>query len=58
MYQALPLLAGELEVPVHTLPLEEVIPASSSLGLLGDGKLDLIIVTVPEAATIEVPTGE
>ncbi|CBN76976.1 expressed unknown protein [Ectocarpus siliculosus] len=50
---ALPLLAGELEVPVHTLPLEEVVPASASLGLLDDGKLDLIIVTVPEAATIE-----
>lgn len=38
------------------LSLEEVVPTCSSSGMLDDGKLDLVMVTVPETATVEVLT--
>lgn len=41
-------------VAAQELSLEEVIPTSSSNGMLDDGKLDLVVVTVPETATVEV----
>ena len=41
-------------VTAQELSLEEVVPTSSSSGMLEDGKLDLVIVTVPETATVEV----
>lgn len=52
--QALPLLASELGVSAQELALEEVIPSSLSRGAVGNGKLDLVMVTVPETATVEV----
>lgn len=55
--QALPLLALELGVSVQEVSLEEVVPTTSSSGMLNDGKLDLVMVTVPETATVEVQTG-
>lgn len=52
--QAMPLLAAELGAPVQALSLEEVMPTAEESGMLADGKLDFVIVTVPETATIEV----
>eukprot|EP00752_Nemacystus_decipiens_P009121 g8145.t1 len=50
---ALPLMALEMGVAAQELSLEEVVPTSSSSGMLDDGKLDLVIVAVPETATVE-----
>lgn len=47
-------MAVEMGVAAQELSLEEVVPTSSSNGMLDDGKLDLVVVTVPEAATVEV----
>lgn len=55
--QALPLMALEMGVAAQELSLEEVVPTTSSSGMLDDGKLDLVIVTVPETATVEVLYG-
>lgn len=52
--QALPLMAMEMGVSAQELSLEDVVPTSSSSGMLDDGKLDLVMVTVPETATVEV----
>lgn len=54
--QALPMLAVEFGASAQELPLEEVVPTTVSSGMLDDGKLDLVMVTVPESATIEVRT--
>lgn len=50
------MLAAELGVSAQELALEEVVPTSLSSGILDDGKLDLVMVTVPETATVEVHT--
>lgn len=39
---------------VQELSLEDAISATANSGVLSDGKLDFIIATVPETATIEV----
>ncbi len=52
--QALPTLAVEFGVSAQELSLEEVVPTTVSTGMLDDGKLDLVMVTVPETATVEV----
>lgn len=50
------MLATDSGVSVQELSLEEVVPTSLSSGMLDDGKLDLVMVTVPETATVEVRT--
>lgn len=47
-------MALEVGVTAQELSLEEVVPTTSSSGMLDDGKLDLVMVTVPETATVEV----
>ncbi|CAM9096770.1 unnamed protein product [Laminaria digitata] len=50
---ALPLFASEKEASVQELSLEDVIRTTVESGMLSDGKLDFVIATVPETATIE-----
>ena len=50
------MMASETGVAAQELSLEEVVPTASSSGMLDDGKLDLVMVIVPETATVEVNT--
>lgn len=50
---ALPLMAAVTGAPVQELSLAEVIPTAVETGMLGDGKLDFVIVTVEENASVQ-----
>lgn len=52
--QAVPVLAAEMGAPVQSLSLEGVMTTAVETGMLTDGKLDFVMVTVPSTNTVEV----
>lgn len=52
--QAMPLIASATGALVQELPLSKVMPTAVETGILADGKLDFVIVTVDEDTSIQV----
>lgn len=50
----MPLLAEGTGAVVQEVALEDVVSTATESGLLSDGKLDLVVATVPETSTIQV----
>lgn len=50
----MPLIASATGALVQEVPLAEVMPTALETGILVDGKLDFLIVTVDENASIQV----
>ena len=47
-------MAAVTGAPVQELSLAEVVPTAVDTGILDDGKLDFVMVTVEESASVQV----
>ncbi|CAN0194499.1 unnamed protein product [Ascophyllum nodosum] len=51
--EVMPLMAAVTGAPVQELSLAEVVPTAVDTGILDDGKLDFVMVTVEESASVQ-----